>query len=432
MSNRDNFNSETLFSEAKKYIPGGVNSPVRAFNNVDCSPKFIERGQGPWIYDVEGNKYLDYVLSWGPLILGHAHSGVISRLQRVAAEGTSFGAPVETEIELARLIVDSVPGIDMIRFVNSGTEAVMTAVRLARAFTERDKIVKMTGCYHGHSDGLLVEAGSGPAELAIPGTPGVPESFARETISVPYNDRQAVARVFDSFSGEIAALVLEPIPANMGVILPEAGYLEFLRHITEQNDSLLIFDEVITGFRVASGGAQELYGVKPDLTCLGKIIGGGLPVGACGGRRDIMEYIAPQGPVYQAGTLSGNPLAVAAGVETLQQLQEKTVYENLQKNTEYLVTNMRQIASDSGISVKFNQLPGLFSVFFSEEQVSCYREAAAADRKMFKRYFQAMLVQGIYLAPSPFEASFLSVEHNKEELDFTLEVFEKVLKKIEG
>jgi len=422
--------SADLFQKAKKYIPGGVNSPVRSYGDFDFAPPFIKKGEGVWIYDVEGNKYLDYVLSWGPLIVGHAHPKVLQAVRETAAKGTSFGAPAELEIDLARMIVEMVPGIDKVRMVNSGTESVMSAVRLARGYTGKDKIIKMTGCYHGHSDGLLVEAGSGPAELSIPGSPGVPASYAGETISVPYNDRQAVKEAFTEFNNDIAAVLLEPVPANMGVILPRDGYLQFLRDITKDRDSLLIFDEVITGFRVARGGVQELYDIQPDLTCLGKIIGGGLPVGAFGGNSSVMSEIAPEGAVYQAGTLSGNPLAMAAGKATLNLLRKDEVYEELSSRTDYLTEQMKKIASVKDIPVQIHSLPGLFSLFFTEQKVYSRQEVKQVDRELFRKYFKKMLAEGIYLAPSVFESSFLSLYHEREQLDYTLEKYRKVLREI--
>lgn len=419
--------SEELFSRAREVIPGGVNSPVRAFKTVESNPVFIDRGEGPYIYDVDGNRYIDYVLSWGPLILGHAHPEVVQNLHKAVFKGTSYGAPTRLETELAEIIVDALPAVEKVRMVNSGTEATMSALRLARGYTGRCKILKMSGCYHGHNDSLLIEAGSGPATLGNPGSPGIPESFARETIVVPYNDFESVEKAFAVYGSDIAAVILEPVAANMGVILPEEGYLNFLRDITRKEGSLLIFDEVITGFRVAYGGAEELYGVDPDLTCLGKIIGGGLPVGAYGGRREIMDYIAPDGPVYQAGTLSGNPLAMTAGITTLKILGKGNFYQQLREKTDYLVRGMQEICRDKGIPVRFNSLTGLFSQFFSEREVRDYQSASQTDRKLFIKFFKMMLEKGIYLAPSPFEATFLSQAHQQKDLDQTLEIYREVI-----
>ncbi|MFW5976331.1 MAG: glutamate-1-semialdehyde 2,1-aminomutase [Bacillota bacterium] len=418
------------FNEAKKFIPGGVNSPVRAYSGLNIDPKFIEKAEDVYIYDSEGNKYIDYVLSWGPMILGHAHPEVIKNLEKAVYKGTSYGAPTELETELAGIIVEAYSGIDKVRMVNSGTEATMSAIRLARGFTGKDKIIKMVGCYHGHSDSFLVEAGSGLATLGNPSSPGVPKSFTEKTITVPYNDIQSVKKAFEKYSEDIAAVILEPIAGNMGVIPPQSGYLEGLREITEEYNSLLIFDEVITGFRVGYGGVQEKYEVKPDLTCLGKIIGGGLPVGAFGGKKEIMDYIAPEGPVYQAGTLSGNPLAVTAGISTLKVLKNENVYQKLEEKTNYLVSGMKDIAESSKISVSYNKVTGMFTQFFTNSEVTNYSEADAADKEKFNKYFKFMLENGVYLAPSPFESTFLSIAHTKEDLDKTLNIYEDVIKSL--
>lgn len=421
--------SQQLFAKSKKFIPGGVNSPVRAFTGIGLDPVFMERGEGANIYDRDGNRYIDYVMSWGPLILGHAEPELVRSLQEAVSRGTSYGAPTELEFELAELIVKALPSIEKVKMVNSGTEAVMTAIRLARGYTERDKIIKMTGCYHGHSDSLLVEAGSGPATLATPGSPGVPAAFAKETITVPFNNIEAVNEAFTRYGEDIAAVVLEPIPANMGVVLPDDGYLKRIREITSKYNSLLIFDEVITGFRVAYGGAQELYGIESDITCLGKIIGGGLPVGGYGGKKVIIDKIAPDGPVYQAGTLSGNPLAMTAGIVTFKKLAEKNLYTRLKEKTDYLVNNFKSICQEKGLAVQFNSITGLFSQFFGvEREIKDYSGAAAADRELFIRFFRGMLERGIYLAPSPFEATFLSLAHTKEELDMTIEAYRETIK----
>ncbi len=423
--------SKRLFTESKKLIPGGVNSPVRAFKGVDLDPILIERGEGAYLFDLDGNSYIDYVMSWGPLILGHADQELVETLKEVIAKGSSFGAPTQLELELAQLIVDAVPSIDKVRMVNSGTEAVMTAVRLARGYTGRNKIVKMVGCYHGHSDSLLVDAGSGPATLAIPGSPGVPASFAAETITIPFNDIEAINNAFTKYGEDIAAVILEPIPANMGVILPEDGYLDGIREICDKYESLLIFDEVITGFRVSYGGAQQLYDIKPDISCLGKIIGGGLPVGAYGGKKEVMDFIAPDGPVYQAGTLSGNPLAMTAGIVTLKRLSEGTNYDILKEKTNYLVNNLERLAIEKGLEVQFNSVTGLFTQFLSVDNSPVnYSDSAKTDRELFNKFFKGMLERGIYMAPSPFEAAFLSLAHTKENLDKTLEVYRDVIKSI--
>lgn len=418
---------ENRFSKAKKYIPGGVNSPVRAYSGLSIAPKFIEKAEGNYIYDSEGKKYIDYVLSWGPMILGHAHPQVISNLEEAVKKGTSFGAPTELETKLARIIVNAFPGVDKVRMVNSGTEATMSAVRLARGYTGKDKVIKMIGCYHGHNDSFLVEAGSGPATLGNPSSPGVPESFTEETITVPFNDLESVTKAFENYNEEIAAVILEPVAGNMGVIPPETGYLEGLREITDKYDSLLIFDEVITGFRIGYGGVQKKYDINPDLTCLGKIIGGGLPVGAFGGKKEIMDYIAPDGPVYQAGTLSGNPLAMTAGISTLEILKKENIYQELQEKTDYLVKEMSNIAERYGIPVSFNKVTGMFTQFFTDINISNYTQAASADKNRFNKYFKLMLEKGIYLAPSPFESTFLSAVHDQKDLDRTLNIYEDVI-----
>ncbi len=428
---RDLTQSKHLFSESKKVIPGGVNSPVRAFKDVGLDPVLIEHGEGAYLFDIDGNGYIDYVMSWGPLILGHADQELVDSLKDAIGKGSSFGAPTQLELELAQLIVNAVSSIDKVRMVNSGTEAVMTAIRLARGYTGRNKIIKMVGCYHGHSDSLLVDAGSGPATLAIPGSPGVPPAFAAETITVPFNDLEGLSNAFDKYGEDIAAVILEPIPANMGVILPELGYLDGIREICDKYESLLIFDEVITGFRVSYGGAQQLYGIKPDITCLGKIIGGGLPVAAYGGRKDIMDFIAPDGPVYQAGTLSGNPLAMTAGIVTLKRLSKETNYDILKEKTNYLVSNLERLAIEKGLEVQFNSVTALFTQFLSVDKKPVnFSESANTDRELFNKFFKGMLERGIYMAPSPFEAVFLSLAHKKEDLDKTLEVYRDVIKSI--
>ncbi len=402
-------------------MPGGVNSPVRAFKAVGGEPVIISHGQGSHIWDVDGNEYIDYVASWGPLIFGHAHPSVVRVLQDAAEHGTSFGATTEAEVDLARLVCDAVPSIDQVRFVNSGTEATMSALRVARAFTGRDKILKFEGCYHGHSDGLLARAGSGIATLGLPDSAGVPASFTAETLLAPYNDRAAVERVFAEHGTEIAALIVEAVPANMGVVLPADGFMQFLRDVTAAHGALLIFDEVITGFRLAYGGAQQYYGVLPDLTCLGKVIGGGLPVGAYGGRRDIMSIVAPEGPVYQAGTLSGNPMAMAAGAVTLRMLAEDGVYARLDEAGAALATGLRDAARAAEADVTVTQLGSMMTVFFSHEAPHDYASAKRADTERYGRFHRAMLEAGVYLPPAQFEALFVSLVHTPADLSRTLE-----------
>src|ERR671924_497387 len=413
--------SETLFEAAQRYIPGGVNSPVRAFRAVGGTPRFIARAAGAKIYDVDGREYLDYVASWGPMILGHAHPHVVRALQQAAEHGTSYGAPTEGEVTLARMICEAFPSIELVRLVSSGTEAAMSAIRLARGFTKRDVIVKFDGCYHGHSDGLLVQAGSGATTLGIPNSGGVPSSYTQQTLSLPFNDLAAVREAFDRYRGRIAAVVLEPIPGNMGVVVPQSGFLQGLRQLTSQDGALLVFDEVITGFRVQYGGAQHLYRVTPDLTILGKIIGGGLPVGAFGGRRDIMEQIAPLGPVYQAGTLSGNPLAVAAGIATLRLLREPGVYERLEAKARHLCDGIQDAAMRAGVPVYSTRVGSMFCTFFTDHAVADYASASSADAARFRRYFHAILDAGIYFAPSQFEAGFVSAAHTDDDIERTID-----------
>lgn len=416
--------SEALFEEAQRYIPGGVNSPVRAFRAVGGNPRFIARAAGAHIYDVDGREYIDYVASWGPMILGHAHPQVVQALQQAAERGTSYGAPTAGEVTLARLICEAFPSIELVRLVSSGTEAAMSAIRVARGYTQRDIIVKFDGCYHGHTDGLLVQAGSGATTLGIPNSGGVPASYTQQTLSLPFNDLDAVRQAFTRYPGRIAAVVLEPIPGNMGVVLPRADFLSGIRQITHEDDALLIFDEVITGFRVGYGGAQHLYGVTPDVTILGKIIGGGLPVGAFGGRRDVMEQIAPLGPVYQAGTLSGNPLAVTAGIETLRLLQGPGVYEGLEAKAKRLCDGVQTAAKGAGVPIFATRVGSMFCAFFTGQEVYDYASAGASDTGMFRRYFQAMLASGIYIAPSQFEAGFVSTAHTERDIDRTIEACE--------
>ena len=408
----------------------GVNSPVRAGKSVGMDPPFIASAKGALIVDADGNEYIDYVASWGPMILGHAHPEVLEAVIKSAERGTSYGAPTAGEITMAQAIVDMVASIDKIRMVNSGTEATMSAIRLARGYTGRDKIVKFDGCYHGHADGLLVSAGSGPATLGIPGSPGVPEDVARHTISLPYNDPAAIETAFDRFGAEVACVIVEPVPGNMGVIIPDPSFLEALRSITLRHGSLLIFDEVITGFRLAPGGAQEIFGITPDLTCFGKIIGGGLPVGAYGGRAEIMDRIAPDGDVYQAGTLSGNPLAMAAGLATLNILKRENPYADLDRKCEMLFTGLASAAKKAGIAVTVNRMGSMGCLFFTPETVMDFITAQSGNQALFRKYYQEMLDRGIYLAPSPFETTFLSMAHTDEMIEETVHHAEKSFKRI--
>ncbi|MCK9229647.1 MAG: glutamate-1-semialdehyde 2,1-aminomutase [Syntrophales bacterium] len=417
-----------LFSRARRVIPGGVNSPVRAFRSVGGEPIFIDRAEGSVVRDVDGREYIDYVASWGPLILGHAHPAVVKALRKAARRGTSYGAPTRGEVKLAELIVEAFPAMDSVRMVNSGTEAVMSAIRLARAYTGRTGIVKFEGCYHGHADSLLVKAGSGVATLGIPGSPGVPASLAELTLTVPYNDITALRAVLDERGSDIAAVIVEPVAGNMGVIAPRPGFLRELREVTARRNILLIFDEVITGFRLAYGGAQTLYTIEPDLTCLGKIIGGGLPVGAFGGRRDIMNMLAPIGPVYQAGTLSGNPLAVAAGRATLEILQKTPdIYDDLNLKAETLCEAVKNVLQAHGIPATVNRAGSMFTLFFTPDDVTDFATAQKADTDRFARYFRGMLERGIALAPSQFEAAFVSAAHSDKDIRKTLEAFDAVL-----
>jgi glutamate-1-semialdehyde 2,1-aminomutase len=413
--------SVELFEQAKALLPGGVDSPVRAFRAVGGQPLFIERGEGPYLYDVDGNRYIDYVLSWGPLILGHAHPEVVAAVQQAAERGTSYGAPSPLEIDLARLVQEMMPNIEMMRFVNSGTEATMSALRLARAFTQRDKIIKFEGCYHGHADMLLVQAGSGVATLGLPDSPGVPPATVQDTLVARYNDLDSVSALFEAFPRDIAAVIVEPVAGNMGVVLPSDGFLEGLRQITQDYETLLIFDEVMTGFRVHPGGAQALYEIQPDLTTLGKVIGGGLPVGAYGGRAEIMAMIAPSGPVYQAGTLSGNPLAMSAGITTLKVLQRPGTWQALEKATTKLAQGIGEIASGAGIPIWQNRAGTMFATFFTETPVTDWDTAKTSDTERFGKFFQGMLERGVYLAPSQFEAGFMSTAHDDSAVAATVE-----------
>lgn len=420
--------SEELFQEALTLLPGGVDSPVRAFRAVGGKPLFIQRGEGPYLVDVDGNRFIDYVLSWGPLILGHAHPQVIAALSEALTCGTSFGAPSPLEVELAKLVRQFMPDIEMLRFVNSGTEATMTALRLARAFTRRDKFVKFEGCYHGHADLLLVQAGSGVATLGLPDSPGVPAATVADTLVARFNDLDTVAALFERFPQQIAAVIIEPVAGNMGVVPPVEGFLAGLRALTEQQGALLIFDEVMTGFRVHPGGAQALYGIHPDLTTFGKVIGGGLPVGAYGGRREIMELIAPAGPVYQAGTLSGNPLAMTAGIATLNLLKEPGAWEMLEAAASHLEAGIGAAARDAGIPIRQNRVGTMFTTFFSENEPRDWPSVKTCDTARYGRFFRAMLENGVYLAPSQFEAGFVSTVHTPDVIEKTITAAEKAFR----
>src|SRR5258707_27013 len=403
--------SDQLFAEALKYIPGGVNSPVRAFRAVGGQPFFVNKAKGARVWDVDGNEYIDYVGTWGPAILGHAHPRIIKAVQQAAEHGTSFGIPNPFEVKMAKLICGMAPSVQRVRMCNSGTEATMSAIRLARGFTKRDKIIKFEGCYHGHVDSLLVKAGSGALTFGNPDSAGVPAAFTQHTVVLPFNDPDALKAGFGANSDRVAGVIVEPVPGNAGVYLPEPGYLEFLREITRSHGALLIFDEVMTGFRLAPGGAQERFGITPDLTCFGKIIGGGLPVGAFGGRAEIMDCLAPLGPVYQAGTLSGNPLAMAAGIAALEELFATDAYRKLEQSGAALEHGLKHAAQSAGVPVQFNRCGSMFCAYFCSEPVHNLSDALKSDRERFKVYFHAMLGQGIYLAPSQFEAGFLSVAH---------------------
>ncbi|MFC2314930.1 MAG: glutamate-1-semialdehyde 2,1-aminomutase [Selenomonas massiliensis] len=428
---RNTQQSKAAFDEAKQYMPGGVNSPVRSFANVGGNPPFIARAEGSKIYDIDGNEYIDYVGSWGPMIVGHAHPQVVKALQEAVTRGTSYGAPTLWETDLAKLVQSVYPSIEVIRMVNSGTEATMSALRLARGYTGRDKIVKFIGCYHGHSDSLLVSAGSGLATFGVPSSPGVTKGTAADTITVPYNDADAIRAVMEREGDAIAAVIVEPVAGNMGLVLPRQGYLSLLRDLTEQHGTLLIFDEVMCGFRASLGGAQAAYGIRPDLTCLGKIIGGGLPVAAYGGRREIMERVSPSGPVYQAGTLSGNPLAMTAGIETLKILtaepeEGRADYSReLTIQTKNLLLGWQRAAKDVGVPICAHQAGSMFGIFFIDHEVYDYRDAEAADQEAFRVWFETMLDEGIYLAPSQFETLFLSGAHTDDDIARTITAAEK-------
>ncbi|RJR43212.1 MAG: glutamate-1-semialdehyde-2,1-aminomutase [Deltaproteobacteria bacterium] len=425
-------NSQRIFQTALQLLPGGVNSPVRAWGAVGLSPRVIARGEGARLYDVDGNSYLDYVGSWGPLILGHAHPRVVAAVQEAAARGTSFGAPTPGEVELAQVLLGAVPGLEMVRLVSSGTEACMSALRLARGATGRGRVIKFDGCYHGHADSFLVAAGSGVLTHAIPGSPGVPPEIAELTLSLPYNDLDAVARALKTYSKEVAAIFVEPVAGNMGVVPPKPGFLEGLRRLCDQEGVVLVFDEVITGFRVGWGGAQALYGIKPDLTCLGKIIGGGLPVGAYGGKRELMAQMAPSGPVYQAGTLSGNPVAVAAGLATLEALMEPDSYEELEEKGAWLARELAAAAARQGAAVAINRVGSMLTVFCTGTPVTNLEEAKRSDLKQFQTFFQGMLAEGVYLPCSQFEAWFVSTAHRQEDLEDTVAAAERVWSRMAG
>ena len=426
--------SEQLFAAAQTLTPGGVNSPVRAFKSVGGTPRFIERGAGAYMWDADGNRYIDYMLSWGPLILGHAHPAVVEALQKAAARGTSYGAPTALENELAQLVIDTVPSVEMVRFVNSGTEACMSALRLARAYTGRSKIIKFAGCYHGHADMLLVQAGSGVATLGLPDSPGVPAATTGDTLTAEFNDLEAVRQLFAQYPDEIAGLIVEPIAANMGFVLPQEGYLQGLADLCHQHGALFIMDEVMTGFRVAPGGAQAAWGLAPDITCLGKVIGGGLPVGAYAGKREIMQTVAPAGPMYQAGTLSGNPLAMTAGLSTIRTLLEPGVFDGIAQATTMLVQGIQTAAAEAGIPIQASHAGTMFGFYFlkrADGQITDYASAKEyADTARYGRYFHALLARGVYMAPSQFEAGFVSSAHGEAEIEATIAAIGQVLAEV--
>jgi len=422
--------SKKLYSKAMELMPGGVNSPVRAFKAVGGSPLFIKKARGSRIYDVDGNEYIDYVLSWGPIILGHSHPSVVKALKAAIEQGTSYGAPTPLEIDLAEMVMKAYPSIEKIRMVNSGTEATMSAIRAARGFTGRDKIIKFEGCYHGHADGLLVRAGSGAATFGVPDSPGVPKSYAKNTITPPFNDIKTFKSILQKEWKSIACVIVEPVVGNIGCVLPKPGFLEILRKETEKYGIVLIFDEVMTGFRVSYGGAQAYYGIKPDMTCLGKVIGGGLPVGAYGGKKEIMSMVAPEGPVYQAGTLSGNPLAMTAGIETLKILSKKNTYEKLEKTMQHLEEGLRDAAKKSGIKTRLYRAGTMFCAYFTDAEVVDYKTAKTSNTEKFSIFFTKMLHHGVNLAPSQFEAGFISTAHTKADIDITINAAYKTLKEL--
>ncbi len=422
--------SKILFTKAQRVIPGGVNSPVRAYKAVGGNPLFIERAKGSKIYDADGNAYIDYVLSYGPMIVGHTHPKVTRAIKAAADKGTSYGAPTPGELELARMIIDAYPSMEKVRMVNSGTEATMSAIRVARGFTGRDKVLKFEGCYHGHADGLLVKAGSGAATFGVPTSPGVPKSYARNTLTLPYNNTKLLKETIEKNWKDLACVIIEPIAGNMGCVVPSMNYLKTLRTLTRKYGIVLIFDEVMTGFRVAFGGAQERFGIKPDMTCLGKVIGGGMPVGAYGGKKEIMQMVAPDGPVYQAGTLSGNPLAMAAGIETVGILSRKGTYERLERMGQELEDALRDAASRAGAKVKFYRIGTMFCTYFTEREVVDFETAAMSDTAKFARFFLGMLERGVNLAPSQFEAGFISLAHTTSDFNRTARAAYKTFKEI--
>ena len=421
--------SIALFDQAKSLMPGGVNSPVRAFKNINGNPIFFEKAQGAYLFDADGNKYIDYIGSWGPMIMGHSHPDIVNAIKKQAELGTSYGAPTGLESDVAELIIKNVPSIEKIRMVNSGTEATMSSIRLARGFTSRDKIIKFDGCYHGHVDSLLIKAGSGVLTFGLPDSPGIPEDLAKHTITCPYNDKSAFIEIFNSVKDDLAAVIVEPIAGNMGFIPGTEEFLQTLRSYTESNNSLLIFDEVMSGFRVSLGGAQEIFNIKPDITALGKVIGGGLPVGAFGGKKEIMDFLAPEGPVYQAGTLSGNPLAMAAGSTLLKLLIENNPYKKLEENAKLMLEGMNEIMSSAGIPFSKNQIGGMFGFFFSEELPLNINDVSKTNDKTFSMFINACIKNGIYFAPSKYEAGFISSMHSNKEIDETLDVVSNIIKK---
>ena len=420
--------SIALFNEAKALMPGGVNSPVRAFKNIHGNPIFFEKAEGAYLFDADGNKYIDYIGSWGPMIMGHSHPEIVNAIKNQAELGTSYGAPTSLESDVASLIIENVPSIEKIRMVNSGTEATMSAIRLARGFTNRNKIIKFDGCYHGHVDSLLIKAGSGVSTFGLPDSPGIPEDLAKHTITCPYNDIEAFIQIFNSVKDDLATVIVEPVAGNMGFVPGTLEFLQTIRAYTESNDSLLIFDEVMSGFRVSLGGAQEIYNIKPDLTALGKVIGGGLPVGAFGGKKEIMNYLAPEGPVYQAGTLSGNPLAMAAGATLLNLLIAQNPYKELEEKAKVILNGMKEIMISSGIPFSTNQIGGMFGFFFSEELPKNIDDVSKTNDELFSSFINACIQNGIYFAPSKYEAGFISATHGDMEIDKTLEVVNRIVK----
>ncbi len=426
----DSAKSKKLFDRAQKLIPGGVNSPVRACQSVGAEPLFIDRAEGCFIFDADGNRYIDYIGSWGPMILGHRHPAVIEAVSAVLERGTSFGAPIDLEVQLAQMVVDAVPSVEIVRMVNSGTEASMSAVRLARGVTERELIIKFDGCYHGHADTLLVAAGSGVATLGIPGSPGIPDSIAQHTLSLPYNDVDAINRVMSEKGELVAGIIVEPVAGNMGLVRPDKGFLETLRQLCDRHGSILIFDEVMTGFRVAYGGAQSLYGIFPDLTCFGKIIGGGLPVGAYGGKQDLMCQVAPRGSIYQAGTLSGNPVAMAAGIATLDQIRKEGFYEALDQTADRLLKGLEEAAQKAGIPAQAQRVGSMLGFFFNDRAVKNFDDAKTSDLEKFSTFYNGLRQAGVYVAPSQFEALFVSAAHQNEHIEATIAAAERVLSQL--